>query len=488
MSFPPLLGGAVLQWELLRARRRPWLWILHFGFVALMAFILSFELWQVDMSAQFYFGYRWPTSPETARAAEQLKALQEYFFLHGTQQLVLVVLLGAPMLAGGALGNEKERGTLLVLFATGLTAWEIVVGKLLSRMVPLAKMALLAAPLMLFAAATVGIRLDRVLLVFAQAAVLAFALLAAALLAGVWTRNTRDAILASYALVGLVYLGGVVLVDHYPRLSWLDPVEIVETLGRSSFVELDLAPLLAHLAVWGGIGAVCLVLTIVRLRRESLGQLERQPPRWRWSDRPALSDDPIRWRECYVLGLAPLPWLKIVPRWLGLVVVLGVSCWLFFRAVDNLTGDALSIVWETDDWGSLPKVFRRINQDKVPAAMAVMSGLLLVAGPLVVGVRCLNSTAEEKRRKTWEDLLLTPLTLDEIRRGKKLGVLSAALPYVAVYVAPFFGLATLGDCDAVVLALIIAVFTLVCMYLSAEIGMGLAATEYEVTSKPSLRR
>jgi hypothetical protein len=30
-SFPSLLGGPVLYWELVRASRRPWLWILRYG-------------------------------------------------------------------------------------------------------------------------------------------------------------------------------------------------------------------------------------------------------------------------------------------------------------------------------------------------------------------------------------------------------------------------------------------------------------------------
>jgi hypothetical protein len=59
-------------------------------------------------------------------------------------------------------------------------------------------------------------------------------------------------------------------------------------------------------------------------------------------------------------------------------------------------------------------------------------------------VRCGTSVAEEKRRNTWDDLLLTAQSFREITRGKMWGVLQAIVPYTVAYAWPVFALAVVG--------------------------------------------
>ena len=66
-----------------------------------------------------------------------------------------------------------------------------------------------------------------------------------------------------------------------------------------------------------------------------------------------------------------------------------------------------------------------------------MGILLMLLGGLMLCMRCGGSIAGEKRRKTWEDLLLTGRTLEEIAWSKMLGVLQAALPQTAPFEHPF---------------------------------------------------
>ena len=59
---------------------------------------------------------------------------------------VLLFLL-TPAFVAWAITDEKSRGTLQYLLTSSLTTWEIVVGKLLGRLVHLGLLALAALPL-----------------------------------------------------------------------------------------------------------------------------------------------------------------------------------------------------------------------------------------------------------------------------------------------------------------------------------------------------
>src|SRR5438874_2453629 len=66
-------------------------------------------------------------------------------------ELVIILLL-TPAVTAGAIGREKERGTLLAVFGTELTAGAIVTGKVLGRLAVLAQVLLTALPLLVLLA------------------------------------------------------------------------------------------------------------------------------------------------------------------------------------------------------------------------------------------------------------------------------------------------------------------------------------------------
>src|SRR5438105_5433864 len=76
---------------------------------------------------------------------------------------------------------------------------------------------------------------------------------------------------------------------------------------------------------WGGIGSLCLGLAVWRLRPAYLRQLqgEGRPKKFGWwrARRAPVPDEPIRWKERQVDGLAPLAALRRVPRWFGITVI-----------------------------------------------------------------------------------------------------------------------------------------------------------------------
>ena len=84
--------------------------------------------------------------------------------------------------------------------------------------------------------------------------------------------------------------------------------------------------------------------------------------------------------------------------------------------------------------------------------MPILGLLFILLAELLIGVRCGTSVAEEKRRNTWDDLLLTAQSFREITTGKMWGVLQATVPYVIAYALPVFALASVGGLRAMVTA------------------------------------
>lgn len=478
-SPPAPLGGPVLYWDLLRASRRPWMWLLRYGVAALV--VCQFAA-VFSQPAPSRLPYAIDSEvPEVAlKVNHRIKLAGQWLSGYFPQQLV-ILLLAAPVIAGGALGHEKERGTLQLLFDTELTSGEIVLGKLFGRLAVLGQPVLMALPLVLPTALTAGMDPLRLLLLYLQAVVLTEVMAGAALLVGVWTRHTRDAILACYALVTVVYLGGLTLLGNRPVPYWLDPFELVYDLSSPPYASVRWGPVVIHLVFWGVLGALCLVLAVYGLRRASLGQLEQRPHRWLWAFRPRVSNDPIRWRECHVLGLAPLPWLQMVPRWLGLLGTFTFSAILLYEAINEVTGKGLNSIWESKSFDRLPHLLDYVDRGRVSGEVTIMGVVLVVGGVLVVGVRCANSIAEEKRRKTWEYLLMTPLTRDEIQRSKMWGILGAALPYLAAYLGPMMVLGCLEPSDSLTLAVVFVGVALVAIFVAAHVGIAFLGTEYEIT-------
>src|SRR5262249_43752194 len=89
------------------------------------------------------------------------------------------------------------------------------------------------------------------------------------------------------------------------------------------------ARLLCSAVAWGLLGMVCLCLAIWRLRPAYRSQLQnvgkKTKARPGAAERPPEGDALIQWRQQQIEGLAPLPALRWVPRWLGLATVFAIA-------------------------------------------------------------------------------------------------------------------------------------------------------------------
>ncbi|MCI0681018.1 MAG: ABC transporter permease [Gemmataceae bacterium] len=340
----------------------------------------------------------------------------------------LIALL-TPALAGGAITEEKTSGTLQYLLTAHLSAWEIVFGKLLARTYQLVLMSLAGLPLVCWFSGFGGVgALPLALLILSLAMILGLG--AAAILASVWSRQTRQAVLAIY-LLGLAVVAARALLTS-PRL-----IGLVDALNPLRALTLDNGTLdwrrVGQCALgWTVLGFVCLVIAALRLRGAYLRQL-RQVARtaWRWRPmrRPRLGNNPVAWREQHVVGI--VPGLGRWPRWLGcLAVAVLVTCsysWFLQRALPanvNLVDHVRH--------GRLAEL-RAAALRAGPGITAVFfwhGCALLAVTSLVVALRASGSITSEREQATWASLLQTPLTTRSVIRGKYWGTIGACAPYL----------------------------------------------------------
>ena len=457
-----LVGGPVLSWEVKRTAR----WKLYRGIM------LGYLAWLLIQALALFatispaprrddpFGGGPPPTRQLRREAalQQQQFFENYLAILLRFQLMFVMAI-TPAMAASALGQEKERGTLLMLFCTQIPSQQILVGMLLGRLLLVMPILLSAFPALVFLAALSEQRWSLLLLALIQELIVSFALAAAGLLFGIWVRKTADAVMTSYFFLGLAYL----VMRTYASL--LDPIDDLDHLVRG---KIGLA-FVAHLAIWVLLGLVCLGLGSALLRPLCVAQHDWKPPRRIWAFRPTVGNDPIRWRECYVIGLAPIPVLRILPRWVALVVVLALSA-----AFNGMLGGELSsdlfVSLSNFDFAKAYAHLQSKGRD-IESAIPLMGLVFILLASLLLGVRCGLSVSDEKRRNTWDDLLLTAQSFREITKAKMWGILQGIAFYVIAYAVPIFLLACLAGTQPILHAACWIIFPCLIVFLAALGGI-----------------
>jgi hypothetical protein len=159
---------------------------------------------------------------------------------------------------------------------------------------------------------------------------------------------------------------------------------------------------------------------------------------------------------------------------MGRLGVFTFSAIVAFDSANYATSNGLYSSLQTGDLMHAFQSFSWASPERVEGHVHAMGVILLVGGTIIVGVRCSNTITEEKRRKTWEDLILTPLTRAEIMGGKRRGILFAAVPPLCAYVLPLFGLGALTGSSGVSIAAIWVVIASVAMLIAAFVGIAWA--------------
>jgi hypothetical protein len=205
------------------------------------------------------------------------------------------------------------------------------------------------------------------------------------------------------------------------------------------------AGLVGAAIAWGSICVLCLGLAVWRLRPAYQRQLEgvalgKRPIAV--APRPPVGDDPLRWKECFVEGVAPVPILRRVPRRAGILLVFVLSL-LLLAPVALWCRYPAGLPWN----GGAPAPPESVRA-RAEAAFLLLGLAAGLCAALVVGVRCSSAVSGEQARQTWDPLLLTGLGLWPILRGKVDGVRAAVWPYSLAFALPTLVVALLHGVPA----------------------------------------
>ena len=330
----------------------------------------------------------------------RLVLLQQYLF----------VAVVTPGLVAGTITDEKTRGTLESLLTSQIDAPAIIVGKLLARLADVIVLTLVALPMVAFAGSFAGVGAA---FVFGQAAVTimtAFGLSSVSVLASVWTRHTRNAVLMVYLLVGAavtLYVGGWWPLPAWT--TWFDPLYALRPAydgGSSSefFRRLGQAGI-----GWGTLALVCIGLASWRLRPAYVKQLSVRR-RWysiaHWLPRPAPSWNPLAWKESYA-G-------RRIPLWLGLTIVAALTAASMLHGLSKPSSAAANLT---------------------PPAEVILNRAWFAIGflSLLVAVHASGAITTERERQTWDGLMGSPMNFRDILIGKVRGIVSSAWPYALTF-------------------------------------------------------
>jgi ABC-type transport system involved in multi-copper enzyme maturation permease subunit len=406
--------GPVFAYEWTRSSRRWQGYALRSSFVLFLLIALAY----VWMNTR---------SDATKSNIRLMAELGEWFFqaVIGTQ--LTLVLLAAPAATAGAICIDKARGTMTHMLVTDLADFEIVLGKLAARLVPVVGLVACTLPMMELLMLFGGVAPESVWGAFVVTLGVALLGSSLGLWFSLWLNKTHEALLGTYALWCLWLLGLPLLQTVATTMAWsvpLPPLTINPfflTLSQSSPGAVTWNYALAFLGATSGISALLIIWVILRLRfvctRESLprpwsryarpptGKIDRIMRSPLPLTSPSLDRNPLLWRECR--RGRPSIWAIVVS----------------FASIALASTSTIAAVLLPPD----TKVAEWVN------------GLQISIGLLILTVMAATALGEERTRGSLDVLLTTPFSARQLVLGKWLGTfrrvaLLAILPGLVVWV------------------------------------------------------
>lgn len=423
-----MISGPVFEFELLTTARRGRYYLTRaaYGLVLLYVFYLV------------WLGWTEPSGGVLTPGQVSRFALSTFGWMAAIQ--VVLVLALTPALTAGVIAAEKQRKTLHYVLASSLTGVEVVLGKLLSRMLHVGVLLGVGFPVLSMLVLLGGVDPRLVVLACGAAASVAFFLAALSLLVSVYARRVREALFVAYALEFLWLVGteglrnygywlGPIAGVFEPLNEWVlatNPIHVGRTVliglitGSGSIV----IPLAWMIGLQAAAGAGFVTLAAWRLRpvfRKQEGGLRpsrvlshRPPQRWRLGGRPEPSDDPMDWKERFTSRGTALTRIVGLLAALAFVVPIVVEV---YRLAPAAFFEMLGDNGAPHNWFYAPHrtAFRQF-------LMLAVSLLFVLCGVSAAGAAA-ASIASEHEGDTWVSLTATDLTGREIVLSKTAGAI-----------------------------------------------------------------
>ncbi|MFO0911545.1 MAG: ABC transporter permease subunit [Pirellulales bacterium] len=458
-----MIVGPIFSRELVTAPRRPHLF-LYRALYALAVLLLMGTAWLVVFGTQ------------TVRGVGDLARFGAILFrVLAPLQLAWVVFFSA-LLTASAVGQEKDRRTLVLLLMTRLNNSELVLGRLLASLLNVLVMILAGLPVLMLLPLLGGVSFQQVGRVFVVTVVTALAAGSLGVLVGYWREKTFQT-LALTALILVFWLGGWEAVASGiwgERLGGVTSRELAAVMSplravveaASPFVEpwgsAGWHPTAVFVVVWLVITGLLAGLAIVRLRvwnpsrqvldkgLEGRAGAEGRATAGTWDDGEAGREERERLsaaaREGHVdAGVAyagspgssrevwtnPVLWREVCTWAYGRkVVFIRLAYWLLWVVTILALRWLQAGVVETETLGLASLVS--------PAARPLLP--LFLVSLVIINALAVSAITSERDTKSLDLLLVTDLSPAEFLFGKLAGVLWLAkdmivLPLLAVLIA-----------------------------------------------------
>ncbi|HWE35123.1 MAG TPA: ABC transporter permease subunit [Isosphaeraceae bacterium] len=354
-------------------------------------------------------------------------------FLYVTFFQVVAVLALTPVLVAGSIAGERQRKTLHYLLSSRLTGVEIVVGKLLARLLLLGVILAVGLPVLSLLTLLGGVDPRLVALAFAADVSTAVFLGGLAILVSTYVPRAADAIVRTYAIgLAWLFLPPIVTVMlsgqwYYPWIRpvvvWIDatsPLSMVYSLVRGPAVWLDRLAWMVGLQL--AFGSAFVLIAVWRLRpsfrrgegRRAVGSALGRRWRWRVLARPPMGDDPVRWKEFHTSRTTGVS--KLLALLLGLAIAAMVG-----YAASYLAWPAFQELRE-HGYGRGPDD-RFTARASFGYFVGVIGAFFSTTMMLGVAASAASRVATEREEDTWTSLVTTPMDGREILLPKLLGAL-----------------------------------------------------------------
>jgi ABC-type transport system involved in multi-copper enzyme maturation permease subunit len=444
--------GPVFLYDSIRLARRGRYAILRCAYTFIL-FIVLFALGQ-------RLGYG-----RTLVRQRDLSGFAEAFFLAFMYAQFLVILLVTPAYAAGAIAEEKERKTLEYLFATCLHSSEIVISKLVSRVINLVMLILAGLPIISLIPLWGGVDPQLVIAGFAASGLMIVSLTALSILFSALAPTARQAIVLTYVTAalyyGVTYLSPALISDPWVGKLALLPGkhpwtygDLLTALGAGNImlaigqmqtqwqsgraVGAILPSLLGRYACFHGmITIVCLTLAVGRIRSAALSRsLEGRRPRAQrgWiRPRPALGQHPVLWKEFFCRRTDSFGRVgRMVIAAFGLAAFIPLLWFWSDWSLEEMGGARAR---RLGGWRILTALLAKRSFEHNVAAWVEIAGVSAAClGLLVVAVQAADTISGERGRQTFDGLLSTCLSNPEILTPKRLGSIWAAR-WIALWMA-----------------------------------------------------
>ncbi len=172
--------------------------MLRFAYLGILLGILSLTWYGNTQSYQYQ-------SESIVQQAQEQAQLGRFFFIAFSLFSIGAMQLIGPVLTSTAIGSEKLKRTLDVLLMTPISSWQIVAGKLFSRLLTALILIGLTLPVLAIVRLLGGVEIADMFGVLALSACTAMSAAAIGLLLSCWIKRAWAVILLSYMIMAAVF-------------------------------------------------------------------------------------------------------------------------------------------------------------------------------------------------------------------------------------------------------------------------------------------